>query len=415
MKPLSAPLLLLAAMPCWLSAQDCAIPFTAPLFEVQEEAGVIYGSAPTYSGGSTELALNLYKPVGDGQTERPLVVVIHGGGFSAGYRDEMNELCQGLAGAGWAAATISYRLGFYGNGLLDPPWIYDPAEAERAMYRAMQDAKGAIRFLKGRHELDSTSTTNIFVIGFSAGAITALELGFLVDPAQKPASCGAIGDVQHFLDFFPRPDLGSVDGALNHNGYDASVRGLVSIFGAIADTAWITTEGPALYTYHQILDPLVACGHDRLYWGLGLGIPDNYPYMYGSCSIDQRMQHLNPEPGHYLYHPYPGNAHDIHDPAAVLLEATTWMRNLFCPLTTGQGNEPNRPAFTLYPNPTDGFIQVSPPPHTALPYTLHDALGRRVKRGWLNGTPLDLSEVPNGVYWLCSGSMGTGQPVVIQR
>ncbi len=258
--PCRALFLFLLAAPLCLAAQNCSLPFTLPLFGVHVDSAVVYGSATRYDGGTSELRMNIFKPVGDGQTERPLLVVIHGGGLFAGDMNEMNDLCHGFASSGWAAATISYRLGFYGNGLFDPPYSYDPAEVQRALYRAMQDAKGAVRFLKGRHALDSTSTTNVFMVGFSAGALTALQAAYLTDAPQKPAACGAIGDVQHFLNFYPRPDLGDVDGALNQNGQTAEVAGVVSIFGAIADTSWITVDGPALYTYHQTGDPIVGCG-----------------------------------------------------------------------------------------------------------------------------------------------------------
>src|SRR5690606_24722653 len=150
-------------------AQDCSIPFTTPLFGTRVETGLIYGQATAFNGGTTDLPLNLHKPVGDGQTERPMVIAIHGGGFTGGARTELDDYCRTLASMGWTAATISYRLGFYGTGALDPPYAHDPAEVLRATCRAMQDAKGAIRFLKGRHAQDSTSTTKILLVGFSAG------------------------------------------------------------------------------------------------------------------------------------------------------------------------------------------------------------------------------------------------------
>lgn len=398
MKLMRPATLLLTTMPLGLAAQDCSIPFTLPLFQVQEDSNVVYGSGTRYNGTTVELAMNIFKPVGDGQTERPLAIVIHGGGLFAGDRSEMNDLCHGLAASGWAAATISYRLGFYGNGLFDPPYTYDPAEIHRAIYRAMQDAKGAVRFLKGRHELDSTSTTNVFFVGFSAGALTALQAGYMDQAAQKPPACGAIGDVQHFLNFYPRPDLGTVDGPLNQNGHDASVLGVVSIFGAIADTAWITTDGPALYTYHQTGDPIVGCGLQRPYWGIGLGVPDNWPWLFGSCAMDVRMQHLAPAPGRYHFHPYNGNAHDLDDPAAVLLEATGWMRDLFCPSTTGLPAAPVAGGFTVYPNPTNGLVHIDLRPGTS--YTLQDAYGRTVRKGKVTNGTMDLGALPDSVYWL---------------
>lgn len=390
--------LLITALPLCLAAQDCSIPYTLPLFQVQVDSNVVYGSAVQYNGSTVELAMNIYKPVGDGQTERPLAVVVHGGGFYEGSRNEMNDLCHGLASSGWAAATISYRLGFYGNGIVGPPYAYDPAEIHRAIYRAMQDTKGAVRFLKGRHEQDSTSTTNVFLVGFSAGAITALQAGYMTAPAQKPDVCGAIGQVQHFFNFYPRPDLGDVDGSLNQNGHSAGILGVVSIFGAIADTSWITLDGPALYTYHQTGDPIVACGHNRPYWGIGLGIPDNFPYLYGSCAIDVRMQHLGPAPGRYLFHPFSGNEHDLDDPAGILLEASGWMRDLFCTTTTALPPDPVAGRFAVHPNPTNGLVHTDLQPGTF--YTLQDAYGRTVRNGKFTGEPMDLGVLPDGVYWL---------------
>jgi alpha/beta superfamily hydrolase len=291
------------------TAQDCSIPFTEPLFEVQERSDIWYGNAPRFNGGSDSLRLNLFTPIGDGQTERPLVIAIHGGGLIEGHRNELNDYCRIMASMGWAAATVTYRLGYYGTGILDPPYAYDPNEMRRAIFRAMQDAKGAIRFLKGRHEEDSTSTNNVLLAGFSAGSITAMHAAYLDQPEEKPAAAFAIGDVQHFFDFYPRPDLGSIDGDLNQNGSNASILGVSNFFGALLDTTFIgSATDPALYSYHQTMDPVVACGLNRPYWGIGLGIPDNLPYLFGSCMLDLRVQHtvapLNSSqlPTEYLSH-----------------------------------------------------------------------------------------------------------------
>ncbi len=315
-----------------LAAQDCSLPFTVPLFGVQQEMDILYGSAVRYNGTMQELRLNLFKPIGDGQTERPLMILIHGGGFFDGDRSSLNAMCQDLASKGWAAATISYRLDFYGTWLLSSPWAYDPAEVIRAAYRAQQDARGAIRFLKGRSALDSTSTTNVMLMGFSAGAITALHAAFVNDPSEKPAACGAINNVVHFLAQYPRPDLGPIEGTLNLNGMSEKVIGVASNYGGLLDTTLISSPlQPALYMYHQTGDPVVGCGHQQGLWGMPLGVGDNYPYLYGSCVTDFRIQNLDPPPGRYMYHPYNGNAHEVHDPGGILLESSLFLRDLFCP------------------------------------------------------------------------------------
>ena len=383
------------------SAQDCSIPFLVPMFDVHAELGIPYGTVTRFNGTTIELAMDLYKPIGDDQTERPLVVAIHGGGFTSGSRADLQDLCQGLASMGWAAATISYRLGFYGNGILEPPYAYDPAEIHRAAYRAAQDAKAAIRFLKGRHALDSTSTNSVFLIGFSAGAITSLHAAYMDEADEKPSSCGAIGDVQHFFNFYPRPDLGPVEGELNQNGQDASVMGVVSIFGAIADTAWMAGEvDPALYTYHQSGDPIVGCGHAQPYWGVGLGVPDQYPYMHGSCSIDGYVQQIESEPGHYMHHLHNGNAHDVHDVPAVLLEASIWMRELFCAAATHVDGPTAHEDLQVHPNPANGLLHVSGPGVDRSPYRVTDALGRTIRTGTMEQGTLAIDLLAPGMYHL---------------
>jgi alpha/beta superfamily hydrolase len=395
-----------------LSAQDCNIPFTVPLFGVQAEPDLWYGNATRFNGATDSLRLNLFKPVGDGQLERPLVIAIHGGGFSAGNRNELNDYCSTLASMGWNCATISYRLGFYGTGLVEPPYAYDPNEVRRAVYRTMQDTKGAIRFLKGRQLEDSTSTTNVLLLGFSAGSFGAMHAAYLDRPEEKPASANAIGQVQHFLNFYPRPDLGPVEGTLNLGNHDADVLGVVNIFGALLDTSYIEgPDDPALYSYHQTQDPVVGCGFQRPYWGIGLGVPDNYPFVHGSCSIDNHVQGLGFAPGRYLFNLHNGNDHDIHDPVAVLLETLQWMRDLFCSNTTAV--EDVQPAtIRIHPNPSAGLIMVDMAGNGPTVLEVRDALGRMVHAGVLqnDGQPLDMGHLPNGMYLL--RTMVEGREVV---
>lgn len=397
MRPITTPALLLAAA---LHGQDCTIPFTDSLFATHVEHDLWYGNAPRFDGGTDSLHLDLYKPAGDGQTVRPLVVLIHGGGFHAGHRTELATLAEDLAERGWVAATISYRLGFYGSWLFAPPYANDPSEVRRAIYRAQQDARGAIRFLKGRHQLDSTSTSAVFTLGFSAGAITALHAAYLDRSAEKPADCGAIAPVQHFLNTYPRPDLGDIQGDLEQNGHDANVMGVVNFYGALMDTAYMESPNdPALFSYHQTNDPVVGCGLQRPYWGLGLGLPDNNPYLYGSCAIDTRVQHLGFAPGRYRVVLHQGDAHTVHDPPALSAQAMQWMRDLFCDLTTAIGT-PTSPQASLVPNPAHRTVAITTGTSTPTHFDLRDTRGRTLQQGTITGghTDLDLSALPCGVY-----------------
>jgi para-nitrobenzyl esterase len=355
--------------------------------------------ATRYDGTTDSLRLNLFKPVGDGQTERPLVIVIHGGGFINGHRNEMNDLCQGMASMGWAVATISYRLGYYGTGILDAPYAYDGDEFSRAIYRAMQDTKGAIRFLKERHLQDSTSTTNVLLTGFSAGGFAALHAAYLDTPEEKPVAAGAIGDVQHFFNIYQRPDLGPIDGTLNQNGHDASVLGLASIFGGLLDVAMIeSADDPALYMYHQTGDPVVGCGVQQPYWGIPLGPSGNLPWTFGSCAIDTHVQGLDFAPGRYQFHLHNGNDHDIHDPMGVMVESLQWMRELFCGANVSVEEVSGR-SLALFPNPSDGrFTLVLPEGEQVAHVQVFDRAGARVAEFHLRDGVMDLGHLADGVY-----------------
>jgi alpha/beta superfamily hydrolase len=332
------PALLLLLWSSGIFAQDCSIPFNTPLFDVQEELNIYYGTATRYNGVSEDLRLNLFKPSGDGQTERPLIILIHGGGFTGGHRNDLNNTCRELAGMGWATATISYRLDFYGTWLLGSPFSYDPAEVIRAAYRAQQDTRGALRFLKARSATDSTSTENIVLMGYSAGAIAALHAALVDDPTEKPAACNAIGSVNHLLSSYARPDLGPYQGTLNVNGQNDDVLAVASNYGGLLDTNLISGPlDPALYLYHQTGDPVVGCGYRKGLWGMPLGVGDNYPYLYGSCITDDHItQNIQPDPSRYLYHEYTGNAHEVHAPAVIMQETVLFLRELFCSLANVQ-------------------------------------------------------------------------------
>ena len=58
------------------------------------------------------LQLDFYKPFVKSDEPRPLMVLMHGGGFAEGNRNGGGELkfCQAMAEKGYAVASISYRL-----------------------------------------------------------------------------------------------------------------------------------------------------------------------------------------------------------------------------------------------------------------------------------------------------------------
>lgn len=405
-----------------LPAQNCNINYVSRQFGVQVERDVLYGIDTLFNGGTDSLRMNIFKPVGDGQTERPMLVALHGGAWIGGHRNDMDSLCFWYAQRGYVAATMSYRLGFYGPWPFQPPYANDPPEVIRACYRAVQDLNGAIRYLKGRAMQDSSSTEQVFLWGGSAGAITAVHGAYVTDPSKKPAACGAIGPVMEFLTPRQRPDLGPVEGRLNLNGQDTKVKAVASIFGGIFDTTYIDSAAdPALYLYHQSGDPVVGCGHRQGLWGLPLGLGANYPWIHGSCSIDPRMQHLGFDSTRYQFYLHNGPDHAVHDLPLIDSLIAVFFAQQLCPaISTG-----TRPAATttstvhVQPNPAGEAFQLS---WTGVPVTgirLFDISGRIIRDETVapgdTGKEFRVDHLPNGLYLLrCErpGSFSTVRVVV---
>ena len=178
--------------------------FMEPLYEVTEEQGRVYASnvkgfwstypdtredfGKIYTRKIQELLLpkdlnldmDIYYPKEPAtESRRPLLVLIHGGAFYNGDKQDIGYPEMGLyfAERGYVVASINYRLGF-------KPLAPD---VDRAGYRALQDAHAAVCYLIANADEFGIDTTNIFAAGTSAGAITALNLAFM-EEKNRPES-----------------------------------------------------------------------------------------------------------------------------------------------------------------------------------------------------------------------------------
>ena len=302
-------------------------------FGYKVDSNVFFGVDTIFSGHRDSLFLDIYKPIGDFNDKRPELMLIHGGGFNSGNRNEMRQICIEYARRGFVAATIDYRLGFYRPLLPNNyPYLYDGGEFYRAVYRARQDAAGALRFLKGRAGIDSIDLTNVFIGGASAGGITALELGYAHSDTLRRRWTYRIGNVVLGFDQFKRPDLGDFYGKLNLNGHDTKIKGVINVFGAIVDTTWIlNNQSPSLFSYHQVNDPVVACGRNAPYWGIPLNPSQYYPALHGSCYMNKLFKRLNFDPAQNEFHIYNGNAHAIHNYYAFDTLLASYLQRQICP------------------------------------------------------------------------------------
>jgi acetyl esterase/lipase len=160
------------------------------LYSADTIAGVINSNSPyavtftlgtayqnlTYCNSQT---LDLYVPNGTATLPLPLVVYVHGGGLTAGDKEDINPVfLNSLASAGYAVASVNYRLA--------PQFKY-PAQIE--------DVKCAMRYLRDHAQAYGINSSEVFAFGTSSGgelvalaALTGSHSPFDVGPYLNESS-----------------------------------------------------------------------------------------------------------------------------------------------------------------------------------------------------------------------------------
>jgi predicted esterase len=232
---------------------------------------VIYGSAINGSGSAITLRFDLYEPSGDTVTPRPAIVWVHGGSFSSGDKTsaELVDEANTFARKGYVNASINYRLepgGCTGSVPI--------ATCVLAMQEALEDAQAAVRFLRTNASTYGIDESRIAIGGSSAGAITALNVGFSSSEDPTAAVSGAVSlsgsNLLGAIDSGDAPSLAFHGTADTVVPYQWAVNTVSQATAAGLDsflTAW-TGAGHVPYTQHrtEILDQTT----NFLYWELDL-------------------------------------------------------------------------------------------------------------------------------------------------
>ena len=238
---------------------------------VNKTSDVVYGSATNLSGQTITLRLDVYQPVGDPVTLRPAIVWVHGGSFSSGDKTsaELVDEANTFSRKGYVNASINYRLEPGGCSASAPT-----GTCVSAIQEALEDAQTAVRFLRTNAATYGIDPSRIAIGGSSAGAITALNVGF--SSSEDPtASVGAAVSLSGAallttLDANDAPCLlfhGTSDVIVPYNWAVSTYNGALSVGLDAFLTSW-TGAGHVPYTAHrtEILDQTT----NFLYWELDL-------------------------------------------------------------------------------------------------------------------------------------------------
>jgi beta-xylosidase/acetyl esterase/lipase len=134
--------------------------------------------------GAHALQLDLYLPGPNAAAPgapkaAPLVVLVHGGGWRSGARENLAPLAARLAVRGFAAATVSYRL-----------------SGEAQYPAAIDDVKEALRWLRTSALQYGLDATRVAVAGGSAGGQIAALVGM-----TAPSDVHAVVNIDGLSDF----------------------------------------------------------------------------------------------------------------------------------------------------------------------------------------------------------------------
>lgn len=209
------------------TAEGCLVPqrYESQIFSNTTKSTVKYGENinPGRGGILEELYMDVYEPVSDTISKRPLILLAHGGSFQTGSKNDLVSVCQDFAGKGFVSVSMDYRKFFPGTAL-------DSINVVEATIRAVQDMRAAVRYMKN-DAMDSNiykiDTNFVMVGGFSAGAITAVQLAYWDSNDPVPAYIDTIISNE-----------GGLEGQSNTiTSVSSKIHAVLNSTGAILDTS----------------------------------------------------------------------------------------------------------------------------------------------------------------------------------
>jgi hypothetical protein len=247
---------------------------------VKLTSDIVYGdNFNIYYNLDDTLKLDIYEPDTLVDYLRPLIIYVHGGGFTAGDKttDKAASFGNYFAKCGYLYASINYRL------CIDDP--SDTVDNFQCVYMCTQDAKSAVRFFRRYANDYCVDTSKIFMIGTSAGASICLNTAYW-DQSEADS-------------IFDTTDFGTLENTSGNEGYSSHPQAVISCWGGMPDTSWLRNETTPNQLFHGTNDPVVP-----YVWGLAV----NGVYLFGSYTIHEASLADNIES--YL-HPFVGFGHGV--------------------------------------------------------------------------------------------------------
>ena len=274
--------------------------------DVQVTSDVEYGvnatvlTLPQFGEAVPEnLLLDIYEPVGDTDTNRPLMLVFHNGNFlpivtngaTAGQKTDnsVRDICTTLAKRGFVAAAVDYRLGW------NPFAESQPLRALgiiQAAYRGVQDGRNSVRYFRKTVSEDSNpygiDPNKVSAFGVGTGGYISLAMASLdeyveiVNTTNGPAKfvLDTDGDGTPETPMIVESFHGDINGVVetvtpaegfglpagdttnyaNFPTYASDINLSINVGGALGDLSWLDENTAPILTVHSINDMFAPYG-----------------------------------------------------------------------------------------------------------------------------------------------------------
>jgi acetyl esterase/lipase len=213
-----------------------------------------------YTDAGKRGLLDVYRGVGPDPVGAPVLLQVHGGGWTFGSKDQQGvPLMQRMAERGWVCVAVNYRLA-----------PRDPFPAQ------IVDVKRAIAWVKEHIEEYGGDPSYVVITGGSAGGhLTALAALTPNDPAYQPGFEGADTRVQAAVPFYGVYDFAGATGLRNallmrdrylapkilRRTWDQDPE----VFENASPILRVTEDAPDFLVLHGARDSLVAVEQARLF------------------------------------------------------------------------------------------------------------------------------------------------------
>jgi len=346
-----------------------------------------------YSSTSTSDSMDIYQPTGDTYTNRPVILLAHGGSFIGGSRrldagsntdPAVDTLCLHFVKRGYVTVSIDYRL-----ATSPLQMVTSAASAADVVAKAISDGKSAIRYLVQHRTTYGIDTNNIFVGGNSAGAVMFMHIGYL----------DSVGECTPLMYTALMNNGGFEGNSGNTQSYPTTKpKGIINFAGGLASVGLVSTGNIPSVNCQGDADATVPYTCAKALSG---NCPDTLCGL-GSLKPQYVLKGIN-----HWDTVFVGAGHVPWDSDNGMMNSVDSLTNQFlyslvCSTVNSVNNVPTISDVTIFPNPATDLLNIRSSDFVSA-VSMYDQMGRivyeanNINRG---SYQINTANMPKGIYFV---------------